>query len=103
MPAALAVDPGYPLRFSEGGLRFITRSLWMGEEDPVVCRGEGGDQFCFFLVIQARPIYDRWLWSGTFFSPKSFLSSSCVLEEGWDGEGCIPLVFCSLEIFFHCP
>ena len=28
----------------------------MGEEDPVVCCGESGDQFCFFLVIQAWPI-----------------------------------------------
>jgi len=82
MPAAFAVGPGYLLRFSEGGLGFETRPLWMGEEDPVVCCGEGGDQFCFFLVIQARPIYDRWLWSRSFFSPDSFLSSSCVLEEG---------------------
>ena len=25
----------------------------MGEEDPVVCCGEGGNQFCFFLVVEA--------------------------------------------------
>jgi len=68
----------------------------MGEEDPAVCYGESGDQFCFFLVIQAWSINDRWLWSRGF----SFLSSSCVLEEGWDGNGCIPLVFGGMEDSF---
>jgi len=82
MPTSFAVGPGYHLRFSEGGLGFVTRPLWMGEEDPVVCCGESGEQFCLFLVIRAWPIDDRWLWSRGFFSPNSFLSSSCVLEEG---------------------
>ena len=72
----------------------------MGEEDPVVCCGESGDQFCFFLVIQAWPIDDHWLWSRGFFSPNSFLSSSCVLEEEWDSNGCIPLVFVGMENTF---
>jgi hypothetical protein len=103
MPAAFAIGPGYPLQFSEGGLGFVIRPLLMGEEDPVVCCGEGGDQFCFFLVIQAQPIYDRWLWSCSFFPPNSFLSSSCVLEEGWDGKGCIPLIFGGLKNSFYCP
>jgi len=103
MPATFAVSPGYLLRFSEGGLGFVTCPLWMGEKDPVVCFGEGGDQFSFSLVIEARPIYDCWLWSRSFFSPNSFLSSSCVLEEGWDGKGCIPLVFGGLENSFYCP
>ena len=82
MPAAFAVGPGYHLRFSGGGLGFVTRPLWMGEEDSVVCFAEGRDQFCFFLVIQAWPINGHWLWSRGFFSPNSSLSSSCVLEEG---------------------
>jgi len=69
----------------------------MGEEDPVVCCGESGDEFCCFLVIQACPINDRWLWSRGFFSTNSFLSSSCILEEGCDGNGCIPLVFGGME------
>jgi len=74
--------------------------LWMGEEDPVVCCGESGDQFCFFLVIQAWPINDRWLWSRGIFSQNSFLSSSCVLEEGWDGNGYILVVFGGMENSF---
>ena len=80
MPAAFAVGPGYPLRFSEGGLGFVTRPLWMGEEDPVVSCGEGGDQFFFFLAI-----YDRWLWSRSFFSPNSFLSTSSFCNLNCDG------------------
>jgi len=59
-----------------------------------------GDQFCFLLIIQARPINDHWLWSLRFFSPDSFLSSSSVLEEGWDGNVCIPLVFGGMENSF---
>jgi len=78
----------------------ICYSPLKGEEDPVVCCGESGDQFCFFIVIQAWPINDRWLWSRGFFSPNSFPSSSCVLEEGWDGNGYIPLVFGGLENTF---
>ena len=84
MPTAFAVGSGYHLGLSEGGLGFVAHPLSMGEEDPVVCCGEGRDQFCFCLVVEARPIYDRWLWSSEFFSPDSFLSSSSVFEEGWD-------------------
>jgi len=102
MPAAFAVGPGYRdhLRLSEGGLGFVARPLWIGKEDPVVCCGESRDRFCFFLVVEARPIYDRWLWSRDFFSPNSFLSSSNVFEEGWDGKDCIPLLFGGLEDSF---
>ena len=28
----------------------------MGEQDPVICNGESRDQFCFLLIVQARPI-----------------------------------------------
>jgi len=45
MPAAFSIGPGYPLQFSGGGLGFVTRPLWMGEKDPVVCCGTGGYQF----------------------------------------------------------
>jgi len=73
----------------KGGLSFVACPLWMGEEDQVVCCGEGRDQF---LVVEAQPMYDHWLWSRDFFSPDSFLSSSCVFEEGWDGKGGIRAV-----------
>jgi len=52
MPAAFAVGPGYPLRFSEGRLGFVTRPLWMGQEDPVVCCGEGGISSVFSLSFR---------------------------------------------------
>jgi hypothetical protein len=100
MPAAFAVGPGYPLRFSKGGLGFVASSLWVGEKNPVICCGESGDQFCFLLVIQAWPINDHRLWIRGFFSPDSFRSSSCILEEGWNGYGCISLVFCGVENAF---
>jgi len=103
MSTAFAVGPGYHLRLSEGGLGFVARPLCMGEEDPVVCCGKGRDQFRFFLVVEARPVYNRWLWSRDFFSPDSFLSSSSVFEDGWDDKGCIPLVISGLEDSFHCP
>jgi len=72
----------------------------VGEKDPIFCSGESGDQFCFLLNIQAWPIDDHWLWSLCFFSPDSFLSSSSILEEGWDGNGCIPMVFGGMENSF---
>ena len=83
------------------GLGFVTSPLWVGEKDPVVSCGESGDQFCFFLAFQAWPVNDRWLWSRGFFFANSFRSSSCVPEEGSDGNGCIPLVFGGMEDSFH--
>jgi len=100
MPAAFAVGPGNHLRFSKGGLGFVASSLWVGEKNPVICCGESGNQFCFLLVIQAWPINEYRLWIRGFFSPDSFCSSSCILEEGWNGYGCISLVFCGVENAF---
>ena len=75
----------------------------MCEEDPVVCCGEGRNQFRSFFVVEAWPVYNRWLWSRDVFTPDSFLSSASVFEEGWDDKGCIPLVFGGLVNSFHCP
>ena len=82
MSAAFAIDPGYPLTFFKGGLGFVFSSKWVGEEDPVICCGESEDQFRFFLVRQAWPVNDHWLWTYYFLSPDSFRSSSCILEKG---------------------
>ena len=49
---AFAIGPGYPLRFFKGGLGFVFSSKWVGEKDPVICCGEGGNQFCLFLSIR---------------------------------------------------
>ena len=87
----------------KGGLGFVANPLRVGEEDLVICCGESGDQFCFFLVIQAWPIDAHRLWIRGILSPNSFRSSSCILEEGWNGYSRISLVFCGLEKLFQCP
>ena len=56
-----------------------------------MCCGEGRDQVEFLLVVS--PFNYRCLWGRDFFSPDSFIASPRVSDEGWDGEGCIPLVF----------
>ena len=35
-----------------------------------------------------------------YFSPYSFRTSSCILEEGWDSYGCVSLIFCGIETLF---
>ena len=103
MPATFTLGPGYPLRFFKGGLGFVFSSKWVGEEDPVICSGEGVGQFYFFHIRQTWPVNDHWLCTGGFLSPDSFRSSSCVLEEGGGSEGCISLVLCGVEYNFLMP